>query len=154
MKPTLAPEEIAERPMQTAPHNDGIGEDDNAIPFWFNASFLATIIFAIVYVIYYVVMGWTSRGQCEADIAGGGGDRPRMLNANQPSVQMQPRRRCGDRGRAAGFHADLRRLSQARRLRARRPESRRSVLEVWPHGCGALPDGDGGSAGGHAGVGR
>ena len=85
MKPTLAPEEIAERPMQTAPHNDGIGEDDNAIPFWFNASFLATIIFAIVYVIYYVVMGWTSRGQYEAEVAAAEAIAA-VAKANQPSV--------------------------------------------------------------------
>jgi cytochrome c oxidase cbb3-type subunit 3 len=62
-------EEIAERPTPGAPHNDGIAEDDHAIPVWFNAAFLATIVFAFVYVIYYVVLGWTSRGQYEAEVA-------------------------------------------------------------------------------------
>jgi len=69
MKPTAASEEIAERPDPSASHNDGIAEEDNSIPVWFNASFLATIVFAVVYVIYYVVMGWTSRGQYEAEVA-------------------------------------------------------------------------------------
>lgn len=69
MKPTAPSEEIAERPDPSAPHNDGIGEEDNAIPVWFNASFLATIVFAVVYVIYYVTMGWSSRGQYEAEVA-------------------------------------------------------------------------------------
>jgi len=69
MKPTLPTEEIAERPTDSAPLNDGIGEEDNAIPAWFNASFLATIVFAIVYLIYYLAMGWSSRGQYEAEVA-------------------------------------------------------------------------------------
>lgn len=62
-------EEIAERPNPGAPENDGISEEDHAIPVWFNAAFLVTIVFAFVYVIYYVVLGWTSRGQYEAEVA-------------------------------------------------------------------------------------
>lgn len=69
MRPTATSEEVVERPDASATHNDGIAEDDHAIPVWFNAAFLATIVFAFVYVIYYVVMGWSSRGQYEAEVA-------------------------------------------------------------------------------------
>jgi len=85
MQPTQPPEEIAERPKRTAPHNDGIGEEDHAIPAWFNASFAATIVFGIVYVIYYVAMGWTSRGQYEAEVAAAEAIAA-VAKASQPSV--------------------------------------------------------------------
>jgi cytochrome c oxidase cbb3-type subunit 3 len=85
MKPTPPPEEIAERPSGSLPHNDGIGEEDNAIPIWFNASFLATIVFAIVYVIYYVAMGWSSRAQYDAEVAAAEAIAAEA-RANQPSV--------------------------------------------------------------------
>jgi len=68
MRP-LAPDEIAERPAAPAPPNDGIHEEDHAIPVWFNAAFLATIVFAVVYVAYYAATGWSSRGQYEAEVA-------------------------------------------------------------------------------------
>jgi cytochrome c oxidase cbb3-type subunit 3 len=67
MKPAAPSEEIAERPDRAAPHNDGIREEDNPIPSWFNLSFLGTILFAIVYVIYYMATGWTSRAQYQAE---------------------------------------------------------------------------------------
>jgi cytochrome c oxidase cbb3-type subunit 3 len=85
MKPGAPPEEIAERPTRSAAHNDGIREDDNAIPLWFNAAFLGTIVFAIVYVIYYVVMGWSSRGQYEAEVAAAEAVAA-ATKASQPSV--------------------------------------------------------------------
>jgi cytochrome c oxidase cbb3-type subunit 3 len=85
MKPTPPTEEIAERPSGSAPHNDGIGEEDHAIPAWFNASFLATIVFAIVYVIYYVALGWSSRGQYEAEVAAAEAVAA-SVKASQPSV--------------------------------------------------------------------
>jgi cytochrome c oxidase cbb3-type subunit 3 len=69
MKPATPPEEIAERPDRGAPHNDGIGEEDNPIPAWFNLGFLGTIVFAIAYVIYYTATGWTSQGQYQAEAA-------------------------------------------------------------------------------------
>ena len=69
MKPPTDVEEIAERPNPSEAHNDGISEDDHAIPIWFNAAFLATIVFAFVYVTWYAVVGWTSRGQYEAEVA-------------------------------------------------------------------------------------
>jgi cytochrome c oxidase cbb3-type subunit 3 len=62
-------EEIAERPDRAAPHNDGIREEDNPIPLWFNLGFLGTIVFAIVYLIYYTATGWTSHGEYQAEAA-------------------------------------------------------------------------------------
>jgi cytochrome c oxidase cbb3-type subunit 3 len=69
MKPTRASDEIAERPAPGNPHNDGIGEEDNPIPRWFNGAFLGTIVFAIVYLTWYTATGWSSRGQYEAEVA-------------------------------------------------------------------------------------
>lgn len=50
------PDEIAELPRQDEALRDGIGEDDHPIPLWFNVSFLACIVFAIVYLGYYHVL--------------------------------------------------------------------------------------------------
>lgn len=61
--------DIAELPTEKAPGQDGILEEDNAIPTWFNASFLATIVFAVVYVIFYTVTGWSSDGQYQTEVA-------------------------------------------------------------------------------------
>jgi cytochrome c oxidase cbb3-type subunit 3 len=62
--------EIAELPGPAEQARDGIGENDHPIPLWFNLTFLATIVFAIVYVPYYhVFTDWSSRGQYEAEVA-------------------------------------------------------------------------------------
>ena len=79
------PEEIPERPTAAASPNDGIGEEDNAIPVWFNVAFLATIVFAFVYVIYYTASGWTARGQYDAEVAAAEAIAA-SAKANQPSV--------------------------------------------------------------------
>lgn len=60
--------EIAERPRPEAPERDGIREEDNAIPLWFNATFLGSIAFAIVYTLYYDFSGWTQSGQYDAEV--------------------------------------------------------------------------------------
>jgi cytochrome c oxidase cbb3-type subunit 3 len=57
------PEEIAELPRESEPARDGIGEEDHAIPFWFTASFVATIVFALVYVPWYTGSGWSQVSQ-------------------------------------------------------------------------------------------
>jgi cytochrome c oxidase cbb3-type subunit 3 len=61
--------EVAELPAEAVDGTDGIVEEDNPIPFWFNATFVATIVFAIVYVAYYTAIGWSSKGQYEAEMA-------------------------------------------------------------------------------------
>jgi cytochrome c oxidase cbb3-type subunit 3 len=63
------PPEIVERPAPGEPHADGIGEEDHAIPRWFNASFLGTIVFAIVYLAYYMGGDWSSQAQYQAEVA-------------------------------------------------------------------------------------
>jgi cytochrome c oxidase cbb3-type subunit 3 len=66
----LRSKEIAEIAGPADEPRDGIGEHDNPIPLWFNVTFLATIVFAIVYVPYYhVFTDWSSRGQYEAEVA-------------------------------------------------------------------------------------
>lgn len=62
-------EELAELERADAASRDGIGEEDNAIPLWFNASFGATIVFAIVYVLYHVGSDWSQKSQYEAELA-------------------------------------------------------------------------------------
>jgi cytochrome c oxidase cbb3-type subunit 3 len=48
---------------------DGIGEDDNAIPLWFNVGFYGLIAVGIVYFLYYTFSGWSAVGQYEAEVA-------------------------------------------------------------------------------------
>ncbi len=97
-------EEHAERATRAAPHNDGIGEEDHRDPALVQRRLLGTIVFAIVYVVYYIGVGWTSRGQYEAEVAAAdalrGGARRR--GADRESV---PRRRRGDRRGQAGLRA-------------------------------------------------
>ncbi len=85
MKPMASPEEIAERPTPAETPNDGIGEEDNAIPLWFNLAFLATIAFAFVYMIYYTATGWTAQGQYAAEVAAADAIAS-VAKANLPSV--------------------------------------------------------------------
>lgn len=63
------PGEVAELPSERVDGTDGIVEADNPVPFWFNATFLGTIVFAIVYLTYYTLTGWSARGQYEAEVA-------------------------------------------------------------------------------------
>ena len=44
---TTGPEEIAEYPRADEAHQDGIGEEDHAIPAWWWWSFFATVVFAV-----------------------------------------------------------------------------------------------------------
>jgi cytochrome c oxidase cbb3-type subunit 3 len=63
-------DEIAELPHPEAVECDGIREEDNAIPLWFNLSFAATIVFAIVYLPYYHLhLQWSSAGQYAEEVA-------------------------------------------------------------------------------------
>jgi len=69
--PTSDPrrEEIAELPRGDDAPRDGIGEDDHPIPHWFNLSFIATIVFAFLYVPYYHGhLGWSSAGQYAEEV--------------------------------------------------------------------------------------
>jgi cytochrome c oxidase cbb3-type subunit 3 len=62
------PREIPEYPTDDA-ERDGIGEEDNAIPLWYNASFAGTVVFAVVYALFYLFSGWSARGQWREELA-------------------------------------------------------------------------------------
>ncbi len=61
--------EIAEYERGDAAVRDGIAEEDNAIPLWFNVGFYGLIVFGIVYAIYYTMSGWSSAGEYQAQVA-------------------------------------------------------------------------------------
>ena len=49
---------------------DGIGEDDHKVPLWFNLSWIATTIFGIAYMIWYLALSdWSSAGQWQTEVA-------------------------------------------------------------------------------------
>jgi cytochrome c oxidase cbb3-type subunit 3 len=65
------PLEIPELPL-TGPgrERDGIGEDDHAVPRWFNWSWIASWIFGIAYMAWYLVFSdWSSAGQWRTEVA-------------------------------------------------------------------------------------
>jgi len=78
-------DEIVELERQDTAARDGIGEEENAIPFWFNATFGATIVIAIVYVIYYGFSGWSQRSQYETEVARAA-TRAEQVRAQRPSA--------------------------------------------------------------------
>jgi len=59
--------EIPELPGEDS--RDGIGEEDNPIPLWFNVGFYGLIVFGIVYAVYYTTSGWSALGEYEAQVA-------------------------------------------------------------------------------------
>jgi cytochrome c oxidase cbb3-type subunit 3 len=62
-------QEIVELERADAAARDGIQEEDHAIPFWFNAAFGASVVFAVVYVFYHQASGWTQAGRYETEVA-------------------------------------------------------------------------------------
>jgi cytochrome c oxidase cbb3-type subunit 3 len=82
---TRQSDEIVELEREGAPDRDGIGEEDNAIPLWFNASFGGTIVFAIVYIVWYGFAGWSQRGQYEQELAAAA-VRAEQVRAERPSA--------------------------------------------------------------------
>ncbi|MGH0034978.1 MAG: c-type cytochrome [Myxococcota bacterium] len=59
--------EIAEYPRRDESLRDGIGEEDNPVPLWFNVTFYGSIVLGILYMIYYLSSGWSSAGQYLAE---------------------------------------------------------------------------------------
>jgi cytochrome c oxidase cbb3-type subunit 3 len=61
---------IAELPREDAAPRDGIGEDDAAIPLWFNVGFYGLMLFGIGYMLFYTIgSDWSQRGQYEREVA-------------------------------------------------------------------------------------
>jgi cytochrome c oxidase cbb3-type subunit 3 len=64
------PRPSPERPLPEEPARDGIGEEDNPIPLWFNVGFYGLMVFGVAYILYYAVFsGWSSAGQYAAEVA-------------------------------------------------------------------------------------
>jgi len=61
--------EVVEYPRADAAKRDGIAEDDNAIPLWFNIGFYGLIVVGIVYILYYTLSGWSAASQYDAQVA-------------------------------------------------------------------------------------
>jgi cytochrome c oxidase cbb3-type subunit 3 len=61
--------EIAELVAPEAPARDGIGEDDNPIPLWFNIGFYGLIVVGILYLLYYQLGPWSQVSQYDAEVA-------------------------------------------------------------------------------------
>ena len=87
--------EVAELPAPVVDGTDGIVEEDHPIPFWFNAAFAATIVFAIFYSIYYLAGGWSSAAQYESEVA--------AARALAPPVEVATSDRNPYRGDAAAI---------------------------------------------------
>lgn len=60
--------DIVEYPRPGLPVRDGIGEEDNKVPLWFNVGFYGLIAVGIVYIFYYTLSGWSSAGQYRAQV--------------------------------------------------------------------------------------
>jgi cytochrome c oxidase cbb3-type subunit 3 len=61
--------EVAEREREDEALRDGIGEEDHAIPFWFNACFGATIVFAVIYIAWHQASEWTQARRYDEEVA-------------------------------------------------------------------------------------
>jgi cytochrome c oxidase cbb3-type subunit 3 len=78
---------IAERPREDAAPRDGIGEEDNAIPLWFNVGFYGLIAVGVVYIIYYAfASGWSQRAQYEAEVAAAEARYAAVRAASRPTA--------------------------------------------------------------------
>ena len=77
--------EIAELPRADEAHQDGIGEEDNAIPAWWWWSWFATIVFAAFYIPYYTLSGWSQTGEYAEQVA-----RAQAMAASAPASTANP----------------------------------------------------------------
>jgi len=65
---------------------DGIGEDDHPVPLWFNLSWIATTIFGIAYMVWYLALSdWSSAGQWQAEV-GAAESQTAAIRASQPTT--------------------------------------------------------------------
>jgi cytochrome c oxidase cbb3-type subunit 3 len=62
------PREVPEYPQEELLPRDGIAEEDARLPAWYTWSFIGTMVFALVYVPYYALSGWSSEGQWAAEV--------------------------------------------------------------------------------------
>jgi len=48
---------------------DGVGEEDNPIPLWFNVGFYGLMVFGVLYILFYLLTDWSSLGEYEVQVA-------------------------------------------------------------------------------------
>jgi cytochrome c oxidase cbb3-type subunit 3 len=78
---------IPERPRADDAPRDGIGEEDNAIPLWFNVGFYGLIAIGVCYIAYYAFLsGWSQRAQYEAEVASLEAKYAAVREANRPTT--------------------------------------------------------------------
>jgi cytochrome c oxidase cbb3-type subunit 3 len=58
-----------EFPREDEALRDGIGEEDNPIPMWFNVGFYGLMVFGVLYIAYYLATGWSAAGQYAQEVA-------------------------------------------------------------------------------------
>ena len=100
---TTRSREIAERPRRRRAERDGIGEDDNAIPLWFNLGFDGTIVVGVLYILYYTLSGWSQRASTPPSARARSSARPprarlrRRRDARIPTAATPPPSRRASR---------------------------------------------------------
>lgn len=66
----MSVEQVPERPLEGDPLRDGIAEEDNAIPAWFNLGFYGLIVVGIGYIFYHGAMApFSQADRWEAEVA-------------------------------------------------------------------------------------
>lgn len=66
---TPEPREVSEFEREDAAARDGIGEEDNPIPLWFNLGFYGLFVCGIAYLLFYTLSGWSAVGKYQAEVA-------------------------------------------------------------------------------------
>jgi len=61
--------DIPELPRNDEAVRDGIAEEDNEIPLWFNVGFYGMIVVGVIYICIYTLGSWSQVGQYEAEVA-------------------------------------------------------------------------------------
>lgn len=86
---TQARDEIAEYPRLDDALRDAIGEEDNPIPGWFNLGFYGLMAVGVIYIVFYLVNGWSQAGQYEQEMARAA-ERAEAFAAAQPAPTANP----------------------------------------------------------------
>jgi cytochrome c oxidase cbb3-type subunit 3 len=66
---SVEPQEISEYERNDRAARDGIGEEDNPVPLWFNVGFYGLMVVGVAYILYYTLSGWSSLGRYETEVA-------------------------------------------------------------------------------------
>ena len=76
---------------------DGIRQADNNMPPWYIVSFIATMVFGALYLIYYEVLSdWSQAGQYEREVAAHVAAYPEAANAGKLSEDVVGNPFAGD----------------------------------------------------------